>query len=78
MPVGNILVGDAGGHIKHDDTTLAVDVVAITETAKLLLASGVPDVEGDVAEVLDMVRGFAPGKVDATARCGGEQVDLRS
>ena len=23
MPVGDVFVGDAGGHIEHDDTTLA-------------------------------------------------------
>ena len=52
MPVGDVLVGDAGSNVKHDDTALAVDVVAITETTELLLASGVPDIEGDLAVVL--------------------------
>lgn len=57
VPVGDVLVGDAGSDIEHDDAALAVDVVAITETTELLLASSVPDVEGDVTEVLVMVRG---------------------
>lgn len=52
MPVGDVLVGDAGRHIKHDDSALSVDVVTITKTTKLLLAGGVPDIEGDRAEVL--------------------------
>jgi hypothetical protein len=52
VPVGDVLVCDAGSHVKHDDTALAVDVVPITETAKLLLASRVPDVELDLSEVL--------------------------
>lgn len=52
MPVGNVLVGDAGGHVEHDDTALAVDVVTITETTELLLAGGVPHVELDLTEVL--------------------------
>ena len=52
MPVGNVLVGDTRGDIEHDDTALAVDVVAITETAELLLTGRVPDVEGDLTEVL--------------------------
>lgn len=56
MPVGNVLVGNSGGDIKHDDTTLAVDVVTITETTELLLSGSIPDIEGDVAEVLVMVR----------------------
>lgn len=52
VPVGDVLVGDAGSNIEHDDTTLAVDVIAITETTKLLLTSGVPNVEGDLSVVL--------------------------
>ncbi len=78
MPVGDVLVGDARSDVEHDDTALAVDVVTVTETTKLLLASSIPDIEGDVTEVLAMVRGFAPGKagVDAKAQ-GRERSDLR-
>lgn len=52
VPVGDVLVCDARCDVEHDDTTLAVDVVSITETTELLLACGVPDVELDGAEVL--------------------------
>jgi hypothetical protein len=52
VPVGDVLVRDAGGDIEHDDTALAVDVVAITKTTKLLLAGSIPDVELDLAKVL--------------------------
>lgn len=52
MPVGDVLVGDAGGDIEHDDAALAVDVVAITETTELLLAGRVPHIELDLTEVL--------------------------
>ena len=52
MPVGDVLVCDTRGDVEHDDAALAVDVVAIAETAKLLLARRVPDVELDGAEVL--------------------------
>lgn len=52
MPVGHVLVGDSRSYIEHDDTTLSVDVVAITKTTKLLLASSIPDVEGDRTKVL--------------------------
>lgn len=52
VPVGNVLVGDTGGNIEHDDTALAVDVVTITETTELLLSSGVPHVELDLTVVL--------------------------
>lgn len=53
VPVGNILVGDTAGNVEHDNTALAVDVVSITETAKLLLTSGVPNIELNLAEVLE-------------------------
>lgn len=49
VPVGDVLVGDTRGHIEHDDTALALDVVAVTETTELLLAGSVPDVEADGA-----------------------------
>jgi hypothetical protein len=52
MPVGDVLVGDAGCHVEHDDTALAVDVVTITETAKLLLSSRIPDIELNLTQVL--------------------------
>lgn len=55
MPVGDVLVGDTGGDIEHDDTALAVDVVAVTQTAELLLASGVPDIELDLTVVLQVL-----------------------
>ena len=54
VPVGDVLVGNAGSNVEHDDTALAVDVVAIAQTAKLFLASSVPDVELDGAKVLSI------------------------
>lgn len=51
MPVGDVLVGDTAGHVEHDDAALALDVVDVTETAKLFLAGSVPDVEDDGAAV---------------------------
>lgn len=52
VPVGDVLVGDTGSHVKHDDTALSVDVVTITKTTELLLTGSIPDVECDRAEVL--------------------------
>jgi hypothetical protein len=52
VPVGNVLVGDTGGNIEHDDTALSVDVVTVTETTELLLTGGIPDIEGDLTDVL--------------------------
>lgn len=51
VPVWHVLVGDSGGDVEHDDTTLAVDVVAISQPTELLLAGSVPDVELDFTEV---------------------------
>ena len=51
VPVGDVLVGDAGGDVEHDDTALALNVVAVAETTELLLARGIPDVEADGTEV---------------------------
>ena len=50
VPVRNVLVGDTGGDIKHDDTALAVDVVTITETTELLLSSSVPLQRGNAGQ----------------------------
>ena len=55
MPVGNVLVGDTRGDVEHDDTALAVDVVAVAKTTELLLSSGVPDIELDLTKVLGRV-----------------------
>lgn len=52
VPVGNVLVGDPRGNVEHDDAALAVDIVAIAKTAEFLLAGGIPDVELNLAEVL--------------------------
>lgn len=49
VPVGHVLVGDTRGYVEHDDTTLALDVVSVTETTELLLSSCVPDIEADDA-----------------------------
>ena len=51
VPVGHVLVRDAGRHVKHDDTALALDVVAVTQATELLLTSGVPNVEYDRTKV---------------------------
>lgn len=51
MPVGHVLVGDARGHVKHDDTALALDVITVAKTTELLLSSCIPDIEHDGAIV---------------------------
>jgi hypothetical protein len=51
VPVWYVLVGDPGSNIKHDDTTLSLDIVSISETTEFLLSSGIPDVEADGTKV---------------------------
>jgi hypothetical protein len=57
MPIGDILVGDSRGDVKHDDTALTLDVITIPETTKLLLTGSVPNVEADVAEICGELQG---------------------
>ena len=63
VPVGDVLVGDARGDVEHNDTALAVDVVAVTETTELLLSSGVPDIELNLTKVLRVL--LVTGRVRA-------------
>lgn len=56
MPVGDVLVGDTRGNIKHNDTALAVNVVAVAQATELLLTGGIPDVELDLTVVLCVSR----------------------
>ena len=45
VPVGYIFIGDTTSDIKHDNGTLSLDVISITETTKLFLPRRVPNVE---------------------------------
>lgn len=51
MPVRHILVCDSRGNIEHDDATLALYVITITETTELFLTSSIPNVETDGTKV---------------------------
>lgn len=51
VPVWHVLVRHTRSHIKHDDRAFTLDVVTVTEPAKLLLACSVPHVEDDWAMV---------------------------
>merc|ERR1719333_1520138 len=51
VPVGDILVGDPGGDVEHDDGALALDVVAVSQASKLLLSRSIPSIEPDSASV---------------------------
>lgn len=70
MPVGNVLVGDSGCDVEHDDTALAVDVVSISETTELLLSCGIPDIELDPSVVLGYHK---PAEPSSKIRIGNVQ-----
>ena len=52
MPVGNILICDAGSDVEHDDAALTVDVVTISETSKFFLSCSIPYIELDSSQIL--------------------------
>jgi hypothetical protein len=58
MPVGNVLVRDTRCDVEHNDTTLALDIITISEATKFLLTSGIPYVEADCAKVGGEVKGM--------------------
>jgi len=51
MPVGNVLVGNSRSDVEHDDTALTVNVVSISQPTKLLLTSGIPNIEFEFTKV---------------------------
>lgn len=84
VPIRDVLVRDLGRDVEHDDAALSLDVVAVAETAKLLLSCGVPHVETDRAKVgveregvhLDAERGWDGERRGAQAsayRCTSSQ-----
>mmetsp|Transcript_7761 Transcript_7761/g.11494 ORF Transcript_7761/g.11494 Transcript_7761/m.11494 type:complete len:100 (-) Transcript_7761:180-479(-) len=51
MPVGDVLVGDTGCDVEHNDGALALDVVSIAEPSEFLLSGRIPHVEFDGSTV---------------------------
>jgi hypothetical protein len=51
MPIGDVFVRDSRCDVEHDNTTLPLDVISITETTKLLLACSIPNIEANSAKV---------------------------
>ena len=51
MPIGDILVCNARRDVKHDNATLALDVITITETTKFFLPGSIPNIKDDCAVV---------------------------
>ncbi len=51
MPSRYILISETRGHIEHNNSALAMNVVAITKTTELFLSSSIPTVETDLTAV---------------------------
>eukprot|EP00906_Rhabdomonas_costata_P021981 RCo031825 len=51
VPVGDVFVGLPRGDVKHDDSAVSLNVVAVSETSKLLLARSIPHIETDFTPV---------------------------
>jgi hypothetical protein len=51
VPVWNVLVGDTGCHVEHDNRALSLDIVTVSESTKFLLTGCVPNIKFDLAPV---------------------------
>lgn len=51
IPLGHILIGDSGCHIKHDDGSIGSNVVPFSESSQFLLASSIPNAKLDRAVI---------------------------
>ncbi|KAH8368492.1 hypothetical protein KR084_012339 [Drosophila pseudotakahashii] len=71
MAVGRDLVGDSRGNVECDDGALALDVIAVAQTAELLHSGGVLHIESDGTSV-----GVKDRRMRLHAQCG--HVPLRN
>ena len=51
VPLGDILVGDSGGDIEHDDGCVCTNVVSLSESSKFFLSGGIPEGKLDGSKV---------------------------
>ena len=65
MPVGYVFVGNPGGHVEHNDTALALDVITISQPTEFFLPGRVPNVKADVTKV-----GVKVERVDLNTKSG--------
>lgn len=58
MPVGDVLVCDARGHVKHNNGAMRLDVITVSQTSQLLLAGCVPDIEPGYKSQVRICKGY--------------------
>jgi hypothetical protein len=51
VPFVDISISVSWSEIKHDKSTISLDVVTLSQLSKFLLASSVPNVKGDLSKV---------------------------
>jgi hypothetical protein len=51
VPLVDISIGVSGGEVEHDDGTVGLDIVALSELSEFLLTSSVPNVKSDLSEI---------------------------
>lgn len=51
VPFVDISVGVSGSEVKHDDGTVGLDIITLSELSEFLLSSSVPNIEGDFSKV---------------------------
>lgn len=76
MPIGYVFVRDSRCDVKHNDTTLAVDVVAIAESPEFLLSGRVPDIKLYATIILFFLSAKNVGSRLCADRCKGKRMDL--
>ena len=43
VPLGDVLVGDSGGDVEHDNGSMSSNVVSLSESSQFFLSSCVPE-----------------------------------
>ena len=51
IPFVNISIGISRGKIKHNDTTIGINIVALSKLSKFLLSSCVPNIKGNLSDI---------------------------
>lgn len=51
VPIGDVLVGDAGSDIEHDDSTVGLNIVTVSQPSKLFLPCCVPHIKSGIRQL---------------------------
>lgn len=51
VPFVDISIGVSGGEVEHDDGTVGLDIITLSEFSEFFLTSSVPNIKGDFSKV---------------------------